>query len=742
MKPWTDNDFTKERYQRLVGATLGFLFHVEVRNGQIARTIHYPGVEQVTGYTPEDYQSNPSLWVYMIHAEDRPLVLAQVDQVLRGESPTPVEHRIYCKNGTLRWVSNVSVSRRDSNGSVTGYEGTVLDITERKQAELRLQAFAECLIHFGPDAKANINRVVALCGETLGASCALYNRLDDGLLCSMGQWHTPGDYRPTDSPEGHICYDVIRDAKDDVCVIRNLPETVYAKNDPSVLLYGLQTYAGVAVKCRGHATGALCVVYQQDVRLLDGQLDFLRLAGFAIAAEEERHLAETELAHRAEIDRMIAVAGAEFIASTPDEVESTIERTLGILAAFLRADRAYVFQFSGDGATLTKSHEWCAQGILPRQPTPDPAWWLAQLRTRPVIHIPSIDDRSMESPLEETAFQSQHIRSMLVVPLMGQKTPVGVLGFEAVLQTRTWTSAERDALRLLGAAILATIRHKGAERELQASRRHLAELVKELQRSNEELEQFAYVASHDLQEPLRMVSSYVQLLARRYQGKLDADADDYIHFAEDGATRMRKMINDLLDFSRISKSEAAMEPTDISTVVDQATSNLALAIEESRTVITRDLLPIVPGNEPQLIRLFQNLLENAMKFTSGEAPRIHISASLRPAVPNSPQPPQNPPEQNGSLSPTPSDEWVFSVRDNGMGINPRHFDSLFVSFRRLNSDSRFRGVGLGLATCKKIVERHGGRIWIESQAGIGSTFHFTIPTPQRREPNDAQKSNG
>ncbi|MBI3468760.1 MAG: PAS domain S-box protein [Planctomycetes bacterium] len=225
----------------------------------------------------------------------------------------------------------------------------------------------------------------------------------------------------------------------------------------------------------------------------------------------------------------------------------------------------------------------------------------------------------------------------------------------------------------------------------------------ELARSNKELEQFAYVASHDLQEPLRMVASYTQLLARRYKDKLDADAHEFIAFAVDGASRMQKMIKELLALSRVSTMGRPFTRTNCTAVFNAAVLNLKRAIDVSGAAVTCDPLPTVLGDVTQLGQLFQNLISNGIKFHGAEPPRVHVSAE-----------PQN-------------NDWVFSIRDNGIGIDPDSFDRIFVMFERLHSRQDYPGVGMGLAICKKIIERHGGRIWVESQPGTGATFCFTIP---------------
>ena len=240
--------------------------------------------------------------------------------------------------------------------------------------------------------------------------------------------------------------------------------------------------------------------------------------------------------------------------------------------------------------------------------------------------------------------------------------------------------------------------------ERKRAEEDLKEKTEELARSNRDLEQFAYVASHDLQEPLRMVASYVQLLARRYRGKLDSDADEFIGFAVDGATHMWKLINDLLTYSRVGMRGKELKPTDCEMVLNQALNNLKVAIDEKGAVVTYDPLPIVMADSPQLGQLFQNLIGNAIKFQGNEAPRIHISAS-----------------RNG-------DGWTFSVHDNGMGISPEYSERIFIIFQRLHSRKEYPGTGIGLAISKKIVERHGGRIWVESEVGKGATFYFTLPS--------------
>ncbi len=248
--------------------------------------------------------------------------------------------------------------------------------------------------------------------------------------------------------------------------------------------------------------------------------------------------------------------------------------------------------------------------------------------------------------------------------------------------------------------------------ERKRTQEMLERQAKELARSNSELEQFAWVASHDLQEPLRMVASYTQLLSKRYKGKLDTDADEFIAFAVDGAARMRRLINALLELSRVGSRGKDFEATDCEAVYDRTLANLQELVEDSGALVTHDRLPTVLGDETQLGQLFQNLIANAIKFRSDEQLTVHVAAEQR----------------NG--------HWEFRVRDNGIGIDPEYAERIFVVFQRLHGKGDRPGTGIGLSICKKIVELHGGRIWVESLPGEGATFHFTLPVNEEKSSHE------
>jgi signal transduction histidine kinase len=294
-------------------------------------------------------------------------------------------------------------------------------------------------------------------------------------------------------------------------------------------------------------------------------------------------------------------------------------------------------------------------------------------------------------------------RENLDVPLI---VVTGYLGEEKAVECIKQGATDcvlKGHLARLPLAVGRALEEKRLRDQRRQSEEELAQKVAELARSNAELEQFAYVASHDLQEPLRMIANYTQLLAERYRGKLDEQADKYIGYSVDGAVRMQALIQDLLKFSRVGKQEIEPRTTECRAVVEQALKNLQAAVQENGAVVNWNSLPVVMADPSQLTQVFQNLIANAIKFHGAEKPAILIDAEKK------------------------DHEWVFAVSDNGIGIPAESWQDIFVIFRRLHTRDEYAGNGIGLSICKKIIERHGGRIWIEAQATPGCRFKFTLP---------------
>ena len=298
------------------------------------------------------------------------------------------------------------------------------------------------------------------------------------------------------------------------------------------------------------------------------------------------------------------------------------------------------------------------------------------------------------------------IRSYLSVPLIYNDRVIGALNFRS-LSEDTYTHHDVEVAELIGAQVAGAIANSQLHTDTVEVDRVLQEQAVELTRSNAELEQFAYIASHDLQEPLRVISGYVNLLEERYGDRIDLDGREFIEYTTDAVHRMRNLINDLLEYSRVESDGNPFEQVDCNKALSNALADLGVSIEETSAEITNDQLPAVEGDPVQIAQLLENLVANAIKFRKDdEAPRIHVSCHVNDS------------------------NWQMSVSDNGIGIRPRYQDRIFGMFKRAHKRSKYPGTGIGLAMCSKIVERHGGTIWVESEVGEGSTFHFTIPAQE------------
>ena len=317
-----------------------------------------------------------------------------------------------------------------------------------------------------------------------------------------------------------------------------------------------------------------------------------------------------------------------------------------------------------------------------------------------------LGDARREGPFKDNAeVQEIQVRSILCLPVVKQSRRIGILYLENRLADSVFTPDKTQMTELLTAQSAVSLENARLVEDMKKAQEALAQRTEDLSQSNRDLEQFAYVASHDLQEPLRMVAGYMELLKTRYQGRLDEKADKYIAFAVDGAQRMSTLIRDLLAYSRVNTRGEGLKSADCDDAFRSALNNLGASIKDSGAAVTCDPLPVVQGDITQIVQLFQNLIGNAIKFRSPDRlAQVHVSA-----------------EAEGN-------EWLFSVRDNGIGFDQQYSERVFLIFQRLHSRGQYpAGTGIGLAICKRIVERHGGRIWVASEVGRGTTFYFTIP---------------
>ena len=423
--------------------------------------------------------------------------------------------------------------------------------------------------------------------------------------------------------------------------------------------------------------------------------------------EENLERIRTEQSLRLEDARLDALLQLSRLTEAPlDEITSfTLEQAIGMtqskigFVGFLNEDET-TYTLHSVSKNVVK--ECNVEGDPIHWPVSDAGIWADAIRERKTLFV---NDYSKPHPRKK-GIPAGHvpIDRFMVVPFFEGERIVAIIGVGNKASDYN-KSDERQIVLLLSGMWSCVLKNRSRE-ELQKAYNELEERVKqrteELMRSNKELEQFAYVTSHDLQEPLRIIAGYTQLLKRRYKGKIDEDADQFISFTVDSVVRMQNLINDLLSYSRIETRGGVFEPADCQAILNDVLHTLQIVIEENDAAITHGPLPTVQADRAQLFQLFQNLISNAIKFRSDKPPQIHITAE-----------PQN-------------ERWLFSVKDNGIGLDPKYSERIFVIFQRLHSQDKYPGTGIGLAICKKIVERHGGRIWMESQPGKGATFYFIL----------------
>jgi PAS domain S-box-containing protein len=605
--------------------------------------------EKLFGYTREEWMQEPRFFSRLLHPDDVARVFEEIRPQMENGGTILTNFRVVTKDGRTLFVearSTVTTGHEDGNHRVYG---VMTDVTEREHARIE-QA-----------------RLTALVADQ-------HNRLENTLANVSSAIYEMVRY-----PEGEGRYEL---AYINEAGIRLFGYS-HAEWDNLMELHIRMIHpddrARVEAEERAvfpagrfitryrvfHADGHLMHVEVQSTIQSDPETGILRYYGMMsdvsdrIAFEDERN-------------RLTALVEAE-----RQRLHNTIANVPGILWEGVQSDVDTLrIDFVNDAAERILGY--------PRED------WL---RSNMFLHIIHPDDQAQAAERWREMWSDGGNVLVQFRCIAADGRIVWVDAFSSILHQPDGKT------RIYGVMLDATHRHRTEEQ--------LAQSARELVRSNEELQQFAYVASHDLQEPLRMVTSYLQLLDNRYRDRLDDDAREFISYAVDGAVRMKGLIGDLLAYSRVDSRGKAFTQVPLDRVLQQAISNLRLAIEERGAVVQADDLPTVMGDEGQLVQLFQNLIGNAIKFAGERVPEVSVTVRYEDEM------------------------WVLSFGDTGIGIEPQYLERIFVIFQRLHTKGRYPGTGIGLAICKKVVERHGGRIWAESTPGVGSTFSFTLPAIER-----------
>ncbi|MDC0832883.1 PAS domain S-box protein [Geitlerinema sp. CS-897] len=688
-----------------------------------------PAYERIWQRSPADLYTDPESWLESVHPDDFALMLTVLDRERRGQGSRQ-EYRIYRPDGELRWISSRTFPIYDERGEVVRMAGIAEDVTDRKRAEAELERYrtqlealveqrtaqlqaandrlqeevtrrqqAQARLHF----QARLLDVVehAVIATDLSGAIVYWNRFAERLYGWSAEEAIGGNVldilsTPTSRDRGRELMGQLsrgkswsgefqverRDGTTFPALVTTSP--IVNENDRLVGVVGVSidiSERKQAEEALKKANAELGIVVEQQTRDLAEAIERL-----------QRELAkrkQAERAFRSQVERERLLAQVQERMRQSLDLDEILETTVAEVQQLLDADRVTVYRAVGNGQfeVVHEALRGEVYSVLGRS---------ISIETETFIPIQADGYRCDNLYVRVFAVRDPQSRteeeSVWGILCVQQCRAVGEEGQQPF---RTWTEGERELLHQVSDRLsIALYQAQLLDNQVRYAR--------ELARSNRELEQFAYIASHDLQEPLRAVTGFAELLADEYRDRLDGEALEYLDFIIDGARRMQQLIRDLLAFSRVGTRGKAFALTDFHAVLDLALSNLHAAIADSQAIVERDNLPEVWADESQMVQLFQNLIGNAIKFHGDRPPQIRITVRLL------------------------SDSWQFCVCDNGIGIDPKFADRVFEVFQRLHTRRQYPGTGIGLAICKKIVERHGGKMWVESSLGEGSAFYFTL----------------
>jgi PAS domain S-box-containing protein len=666
-------------------------------------------VESIYGRSLSDFLADLTLWRSCIHPDDRAAV-DRADLALTQTGSFNIEYRIVRPDGSVRWLRERTHLIFDTIATPVRRNSIATDITQLENEQITKKALHQIQERF--DTLTRVAPIGIFRTDTEG-NCLYVN----DRWCQIAGL-TPEDAQGTGWMRGLH--------SDDIEVVIAEWKRAMAQRLSSTISSDVSFQAEYRFRT---PNGRVTWVLGQAVAEKDEQGNIVGYIG-SITDISDRKQAEIALQKQIERERLVARISQHIRQSL--DLDEILNTTVAEVRQLLVADRALIFRFFANKTGIV-SHESIASEEpstigLRFEDEEFPLDFYRDYCEGKVRNIPDITDNDTAVCLREY-LQNLNVKSQLIVPILlaqqheslcgepsgktfqicSQSPLWGLLIVHQCHRIRHWQPWEANLLEQLATRVSIAIAH--AQLLENATRN-----ARELARSNRELEQFASVASHDLQEPLRTIISFVQLLNEEYRDRLDGEGREYMDFIVDAATRMQQLIRDLLSFSRVGTRGKAFAPTPCDRALDAAIANLQGAIAQNNAIVTRDPLPTVMADELQLMQLFQNLIGNALKFRNQESPQIHISVESRIRDSDA-----------NTLVSGKSTEWVFSLSDNGIGIDPKYADRIFAIFQRLQGRQQYEGTGIGLAICQKIVRRHGGRIWVESAPRQGATFYFTLP---------------
>ena len=666
-------------------------------------------------------------WTELVHPEDLPGCLATYRQSFDERKHFSLELRLRRHDGEWRWILTHGIPLYSQPGEFAGFIGSCIDITDRKEMERELQLLLDAsgTLLASPH-EANVMQTILSVAQRFVAAdaYAIWRQSASGQWTAIATVGLSDNYsrtavqspaQPALLPEPNACPDV-----EQVPLLADRLETYRAE--------GIRSLLSIPMTLHGTLSGTLVFYYRQTHQFTDRETRLATtLANLTAAALGTSDLYEHQRALRGLAEE--TAQRTEFLAEAGSALASSLDYHLTLakvaeLAVPFFADwcgvnivddkgvmRRLVVRHAGVKMEVARDLQKCFPAAR------NPAVRLA-VRTRKPQLIDQISDslltRHLRQPQHVALLQSLGLQSVICAPLVARGRTLGVLTFATAESARRYTAedvalaeelAHRVALAVDNARLFADV---ARERErVQKANQTLRSANHALQRANDDLEQFAYSASHDLREPLRTVAVYTELLKRHFGDKIDAKAEIFMGYTIAGARRMEELMKDLLSYVQAARGvDEEPAPIDSNQVLRITLSNLQRAIDESGASIIYDDLPPVPVHSVHLEQLFQNLIGNAIKYRSDAPPHIEISARRS------------------------TQEWTFHVKDNGIGIDPQYAKQVFGIFKRLHSSELYSGTGIGLAICQKIIERYGGRIWVESELGKGATFCFTLPVAE------------